>query len=336
MRSVKAPYLCLNFMGYVKRVSCAQQAGLTPLRPPTYNQQKQPETRTCVLSGRQHSGWCILLARAKQSISYRDLLYNLVVRDLKVRYKHSALGFFWSLLNPLLLMAVFTFVFTALLPSDRSKPAFHIFFLTALLPWNWCASSVAGTLSSIVGNGHLIKKVYFPREMLPVSVVASNMINYLLSLPALFFFMLAFRPESAGDPFSSGCTLMCFDAHLLWLPLLIVTQMLFLMGLGFFLSALNVFFRDTSVLVEVGLSAWFFLTPIIYDVKDVVPNFTTLMYYLNPMASIIANYRDIFYYNDPLSPDPGFMLRTLVTCLITCVLGYLFFMRVSKNFGEEI
>ena len=263
-----------------------------------------------------------MLARARQSFNYRDLLVNLVVRDLKVRYKHSVLGFFWSLLNPLLLMLVFTFVFTALLPSDQTRPAFPVFFLVALLPWNWCAASVAGTLGSIVNSGYLIKKVYFPRELLPLSVVLSNGVNFLLSLPALFFLMLVLRPN--------------FSPQLLYLPLLILTQALFLIGLGFFLSALNVYFRDTSVLVEVGLSAWFFLTPIIYDAKDVAGGFVNWMYYLNPMASIIANYRDILYYTDPSSPDPLFMLRTLLTSIIVCALGYLFFMKLSKNFGEEV
>ena len=276
-----------------------------------------------------------LLTRARQSVTYRDLLYNLIVRDLKVRYKHSALGFFWSLLNPLLLMAVFTFVFTALLPGD-TRAAFHIFFLSALLPWNWCATSVSATLNSIVGNSHLIKKVYFPREMLPVSVVLSNMINYVLSLPALLFFMIFLRPGLPTSPFAANCEFVCLNSHLLWLPVLILTQALFLMGLGFFLSALNVFFRDTSVLVEVGLSAWFFLTPIIYDAKDVAGEYSNLMYYFNPMASIIANYRDIFYFNSPLGLAPEFVLRSLVTCAIIFVLGYFFFMRFSRNFGEEL
>lgn len=243
-----------------------------------------------------------------------------MVRDLKVRYKHSALGFFWSLLNPILLMAVFTFVFTQLLPTERD--AFPIFFLSALLPWNWCATSVAGTLGSIVGNGHLIKKVYFPRELLPLSVVLANMVNFALSIPALLLFMMLLRPN--------------FNPTILYVPVLIVTQALFLTGLGFFLAALNVFFRDTSVLVEVGLSAWFFLTPIIYDAKEVAGDYVSLMYYLNPMASIIANYRDIFYYSDPASPDPLFMMRTLLSSTILFVLGYFFFMRLSRNFGEEI
>jgi ABC-type polysaccharide/polyol phosphate export permease len=158
--------------------------------------------------------------------------------------------------------------------------------------------------------------------MLPLSVVFSTGINFLLSLPALLIFMVFLRPN--------------FNPQMAYLPLLMVTQAIFLIGVGFFISALNVFFRDTSVLVEVGLSAWFFLTPIIYDAKDVAGDFVNWMYYLNPMASIIANYRDVFYYNDPASPDLMFMLRTLATCTILCVLGYLFFMRVSKHFGEEV
>ncbi len=276
-----------------------------------------------------------MLARARQSILYRDLLYNLVVRDLKVRYKHSFLGFFWSLLNPLLLMAVFTYVFTNIF-KNGDYPMFHIFFLSALLPWNWCASSVTGTLGSIVNSGYLIKKVYFPRELLPFAVVISNMINYVLSLPALFFFMFLFRVPEAGDIFSPNCHHACINEHIVWLPLLIVTQVMFLVGLGFFLAALNVFFRDTSVLVEVGLQAWFFLTPIIYSVEVLKIEYPQLLYYLNPMASIVTIYRNIFYFNDANSPDPAFMLRTFIECGIILALGYLFFMRLSRTFGEEI
>ncbi|MGH2543011.1 MAG: ABC transporter permease, partial [Ardenticatenaceae bacterium] len=111
---------------------------------------------------------------------YRDLLYNLTIRDLKVRYKHSVLGILWSLLNPLLMMLVFTFVFTVMQPS--SIPHYYVFLLAGLLPWNFFSGSVVGAASQIVANGHLIKKVYFPREVLPISLVLSNSVNFLLSL----------------------------------------------------------------------------------------------------------------------------------------------------------
>ncbi|MGA7731933.1 MAG: ABC transporter permease, partial [Chloroflexia bacterium] len=262
--------------------------------------------------------------RVRKFFSYKDLLYNLVARDLKVRYKHSFLGFFWSLLNPLLLTAVFTFVFSQILP-DQARPMFNVYFLCALLPWTWCATAVTGSLASIVGNGHLIKKVYFPREMLPVSVVISTMINCVLSIPALLFFMIFFRPEELAGPFSAACTTACINAHLLFLPVLLVSEMFFLLGLGMIVASLNVFFRDTSILVEVGLQAWFFLTPIIYDAKLIAKQYTTLLYYVNPMASIIANFRDIFYYNEASSPDPLFMLRTFITSLILFAGGYMLF-----------
>ena len=175
-----------------------------------------------------------MLARAHQTINYRDLLYNLVVRDLKVRYKHSFLGFFWSLLNPLLLIGGIH-LRIQYAPRQSSQTSLPDLFLCALLPWNWCAASVTGTLGSIVNSGYLIKKVYFPEEMLPLAVVLSNMVNFVLSMPALLIFMLFLKPE--------------FTIHILWWPALVFIQALFLTGLGFFLAALNVFFRDTSVLV---------------------------------------------------------------------------------------
>src|SRR5207248_7888415 len=138
----------------------------------------------------------------------------------------------------------------------------------------------------------------------------------------LFFLLLLFRAECLGSPLAESCSKVAVNGHLIWLPLLILTQLIFLMGLGFFLSALNIFFRDTSVLVEVGLSAWFFLTPIIYDAREVAGQLANWMYYLNPMASLVANFREVFYYNDSASPDPAFMLRNLLFCTALLVGGY--------------
>lgn len=271
------------------------------------------------------------------TLKYRDLIRNLVVRDLKVRYRGSVLGFIWSLLNPLLMMLIFWFVFSKLLAN--TTPHFPLFLLTALLPWTWCASTISGAVGSIVGNGNLINKVYFPRELLPVSMVISNCINFLLSLPtaiALIIYYLIRYPQHFGPHyFESGLVLSSpFNWNLLWIPVLILTQAIFLAGLGMFLAALNVYFRDTSMIVEVGLQAWFFLTPIFYDLSTVAQGATQYIYWLNPMASIISSWRIILY--NGASPDPIFILRTLITSAIVFVIGYLFFNRLSRSFGEEI
>lgn len=261
-----------------------------------------------------------MVAQAAELIRYRSLVFNLVSKDLKVRYKNSVLGFMWSLLNPLLMMLVFTFVFTQLIDVIGAIDNFPVFVLTGLLAWNWTATSVAAGTKAITDNAPLINKVYFPRMLLPVSVVLSHMIHYLLALPVLFAFM--------------GIYGMSFSPWLVYLPVIIMVQTIFLIALVLILSALHVYFRDTIVLVEVGLTAWFFMTPIFYRVEDVLPELVSWMYWLNPMASIIAELHTVIYYGGV--PDPLFMARTLVTALVLLVIGYVLFSRVSKHIGEHI
>ena len=261
-----------------------------------------------------------MVAQAAELIRYRSLVFNLVSKDLKVRYKNSVLGFMWSLLNPLLMMLVFTFVFTQLIGVVGTIENFPVFVLIGLLAWNWTATSVAAGTKAITDNAPLINKVYFPRMLLPVSVVLSHMIHYILALPVLFVFM--------------GIYGMSFSPWLVYLPVIIVVQTIFLIALVLILSALHVYFRDTIVLVEVGLTAWFFMTPIFYRVEDVVPDLVQWMYWLNPMASIIAELHTVLYYGSV--PDPLFMARTLVTALVLLVIGYVLFSRVSKHIGEHL
>ena len=265
--------------------------------------------------------------RVGELLRYRELVRNLVIRDLKARYKNSVLGFLWSLLNPLLMMLVFTVVFTVMLPSN--VPNYPVFVLCALLPWNWFAGSLNGGINSVVGNANLVKKVYFPREALPLSVVLAQGVNFLLALPALFAMMLVFRIP--------------FTAWLLLLPVVMLVQLVFSLGIALFVAALNVFFRDTGVIMEVLLQAWFFLTPVVYDIM-VLPESKLILghdvdvrraaFILNPMASIIANYRVILYWGSP--PAFDFLIRTVVTSLVILVVGYWFFIRVAGRFGEEI
>ncbi len=259
---------------------------------------------------------------------YRELIRNLVARDLKVRYKSSVLGVAWSWLNPLLMMIVYTVFFTVAL-RDGSIPHYPVFLLCGLLPWNFSSDSVLQATGSIIGNAHLIKKVHFPHEVLPISIVLSNLVNFLIALP--IFFVLALV---------SGASLSWWA---LLLPITILIQVAFTTGLAFLLATLNVFYRDTQHILGVIMLAWFFLTPIIYSINS-VPAETTLLgrpvqvrlwlRRLNPMASIIASYRDLLYRGAPTGLD--FLLRTAVTALIVLVVGYLVFLYYSPRFGEEV
>jgi lipopolysaccharide transport system permease protein len=217
------------------------------------------------------------------------------------------------------MMLVFTFVFTQLL--GETIPNFPVFVLIGLLAWNWTATSVSAGTTVLFDNASLISKVYFPRMLLPIAVVASNMANYVLALPIILLFMTIYRMD--------------FTAWLVYLPVIVVVQATFLTGLVLVLSSLYVYFRDTTVLVGVGLTAWFFLTPIFYRVEDVVdPTLVSWMYWLNPMASIIAELHTILYYGGV--PDPLFMARTFVTSLALLVVGIVMFNRVSRHLGEHL
>ena len=256
--------------------------------------------------------------RILELVQYRELVRNLVIRDIKLRYRNSVLGFVWCLGNPLLMMAVFTVVFTVLMHNDI--PNYPIFILCALLPWNYFNTAIMGSIDSIVGNAHLIKKVYFPREVLPLSIVLANLVNFLLALIVLFAMLFAFRVQ--------------LTAWALYLPLIIFIQTIFTLGLGLIFATLNVFYRDTKIIMEVGMMAWFFLTPVFYKIEDLVPQYARLMYWVNPMASFISWYRIVIYHG--ISMEPGFIFRTLVTSVVALVVGYLVFTRYSSVFGEEV
>lgn len=268
---------------------------------------------------------------------YRNLLRNLVVRDLKVRYKHSVLGILWSLLNPLMMMIVFTIVFTWFW-SNNSVNKFPAFLLTGLLPWNLFRDALMAGSNSIVGKGHLLKKVYFPREVLPISSVLSNTVNFVLALLMLFI-VLWFHDIPVTQ-------------HVLWLPVILVIQIILMIGFSFFFSTLNVFYRDIGMILEVGLMAGFFLTPIFYPM-DFIPKVKTvfdvtlpihrLWRWFNPMASIIDAYRTVLYggtmngvYTPPGPPALDFMFRTTLTALLVLCVGWLMFRHYSGRFGEEV
>ncbi|MBW7881117.1 MAG: ABC transporter permease [Caldilineaceae bacterium] len=273
---------------------------------------------------RRHSIWLHL----RELYKYRELIRNLVTGELKARYKNSVLGFFWSLLNPLAMMLVFTLIFGFLTPNVQIQ-RYPLYLLCGLLPWNYFSTSVLGSLYSVVGNANLVKKVYFPRAVLPIATVLSQLINFLLAFIILFAALLVFKAD--------------FSPWLWTLPILILIQTIFTLGVAFVLSTLNVFYRDTSMIMDVVMLAWFFLTPVFYAV-DMLPaeltifnvtlNPQRLLYILNPMASLINVYRDLLYWGYTTQLD--FFVRTTVTALVVFVFGYWFFHRYSARFGEEL
>jgi ABC-type polysaccharide/polyol phosphate export permease len=263
---------------------------------------------------------------------FRDLLRNLVARNLKVRYKNSVLGVLWSWLNPLFMMVVYTVVFTVMRSAGNGavpNKQFPVFVLCALLPWNFFVSAVAQSTSSILDNANLVNKVYFPREILPLSVVLANLINFLISLLILFPMLFAFRVK--------------LTPWALYLPLIALIQVCFTLGIAFVLSTAYVFYRDARAVLDVAMLAWLFVTPVFYPI-DILPASREILGWtvdirrwtriLNPMASLVATYRDVLYWGRPIGLD--FLARTAVTSLAVLLIGYWIFLRYSKVFGEEV
>jgi lipopolysaccharide transport system permease protein len=270
-------------------------------------------------------------AKVEELLDYRYLLRNLVKRDLKARYKNSVLGILWSLLNPLGMMLVFTLLFSVM-GRDGTRQ-YAIFVLVGLIPWNFFTGSLMRGTSSVVGNSSLVKKVYFPRELLPFSSILSNLVNFAIAFVVLVVFLYIF---------GLGLTV-----HALWVPAILITQIIFTLGLVLLLGGLNVFYRDVLMILEVVILAWFFLTPVFYSL-EIFGNTATLfgitfnpaqvMRWINPMASIVDGYRTVLWgtyeSTGPVSMNPAYLLRTFVTSVLILLFGYFVFNRLDHKFGE--
>ncbi len=258
-----------------------------------------------------------MINQLKEIYGFKNLIYNLVARDLKVKYKGSILGFLWSLLNPLIMLIVYTVAFKYIIKIRVEN--FPLFFLCGFLPWTFLSLSLSMAVSSIKDNANLVKKVYFPREILPLSIVLSNLVQFLLTfiilIPALILFKI-----KLGFP-------------LLFLPLIILFQLAFTLGLAFILSSLNVFFSDVRHLLEILLQIWFWLTPIIYPVNFVPERFQSL-YRLNPAVLFVESYRNSLLYNKGLSSVELISLFLVGAVFLT--FGHLVFNRYNRRFAEVI
>lgn len=275
--------------------------------------------------------------RAANIWRFRELLINLVRKELKLKYKNSALGFVWSLLNPALYLVVFYVVFQIILGAGL--PYFAIFFLAGLLPWTLFSNSLGAATTSIVGNAGLIKKVWFPREVLPLASIGAAMVHFFLQLLVLAGALLLFQ----YTPSPAYC--------LLLIPALL-TLLVFVAALSIALSAINVYMRDTQHLLELVLLAWFWSTPIVYYYTK-ISNRTGSWILLNPLTSIVISFqraiynRTAFYDSTQkkmvaILPDGSlaWYLRNLgIVVAVSIALLFLalwIFGRLEDNFAEEL
>jgi lipopolysaccharide transport system permease protein len=253
----------------------------------------------------------------KEIFKYKELISNLVVRDLKVRYKRSILGIFWALLEPLILMLLFTVVFSILLRIQIEK--YPVFVLCGILPWSFFSTSLNYSTGSIAENASLIKKIYFPREIIPLTVIFSRLVNFLVSLFFLFIFLIAFKIK--------------LTYCLAYLPLIVSVQLIFILGLSLFFSSLNTFYHDVGFILQFILFGWFYITPIFYPVT-MVPVRYLFLYLLNPMATIVHSYRNILFYGKP--PDFDYLLISLTISFFCFLIGIYVFRRTEFRFAEVL
>jgi lipopolysaccharide transport system permease protein len=254
---------------------------------------------------------------ASRLVYYRDLVRELVLRDIRVRYKRSVLGFAWTLANPLLYLVVFYFVFK--LALQINIPRFGAFAFTGLIVWNWFQSSLAQSGAAIVGNRELVRSPGFPADILPLVTVTSNLVNLLVALAVLIVYQVL-----AGTGIS---------VQILYLPLLLALQFFLILCLAYIVAGVNVVFRDLGHLVVVLLQLMFFMTPIFYD-AGMIPEEYRGLYGLNPMVHFVEAYRSV------LLDVPGINWSALTVTgavsLVVLVYGRRSFIRHSHRFAEEI
>ncbi len=260
--------------------------------------------------------------RLKELFRYKELLFNLVGKEFKAKYKGTVFGFLWSLLVPVVMVLVYWFAFGYLMKTSIED--FPVYLLSGLLPWVFFSGSLLGGVTSITSNGSLINKIYFPREILPISTVLFNMVHFLLSFTILFPALIIF-----GRPVHIGLYLL--------LPFVLVIHLMLTVGVVLIVSAWNVFFRDIQHLLEVLLLAWFFMTPIIYSYDLVAGSLQgplLVLYNANPVVGITELYHAILYG----SPFPGVaaLAKAFGIALIWLGGGYVIFTQVEPRFAEEI
>lgn len=256
----------------------------------------------------------------KQLYQYRELLKTSVKKEIRGRYKNSFLGVLWSFLNPLLQIVVYAIVFPLILKNNEKN--YVVFLCCGLIPWTFFSTAMTRTAFTMIENGNIIKKVYFPREILPMSICISEAVNFLISTIIIIAFVIV-----------GGLGL---TKYILFYPLIFIVQFLLVLAIGFIVSSITVYFRDLQHLIGVGLQLFFYATPIVYSIETITEKANGLQWVLaaNPMTYIINAYRDIFY--NQVMPDIKSLLILAIVLVVACVIGYRIFNKLQKGFAEQL
>lgn len=255
----------------------------------------------------------------KELYAYREMIISLVRRDLVGKYKKSVLGFLWTFVEPLLQLMVYTFVFTVIMPMEDIDN-FYLHLFVALIPWNFFASCINGGCAAIIHQQDMVKKIYFPREVLPIAYTTSQFVNMVFSFVVVFVVLLI-----------SGIGVN--PAALLWLVPVMLIQYMVCLGIVLFFSAVTVYLRDMQQILAVLSMALMYAAPVIYSI-DMVPEEMRDVYLLNPMASIIVSYRDILYYKT--APDGEVLGTAFMVGVVLLLIGYVAFAELKRRFVEEL
>lgn len=258
-----------------------------------------------------------MLTKIKELYEYRQLIFNLTSKDLKLKYKNSILGFLWSLLNPIMMLIVYTFAFKYIMGLRTEN--FPLFVLSGYLPWTFFQASIMGSTISIVANGNLVKKVYFPREIITISPILANFINFMITLSILFIGII-FARIPLGLP-------------VLFLIIITPLLLIFTIGLGLIVASINVIYRDIQHFTEIIFMAWFYITPVVYS-ADMIPEGLSAIIYINPVTVYIESIRCVVLYNQ--FPNLLYISLMLFNAILFLIIGEIIFSKIEYRFAEEI
>lgn len=270
-----------------------------------------------------------LFKKLKEIFQYRELLFRLVLKELKVRYKHPFLGFLWAFIVPFCMILVFMLIFSYILKIPHQGYPFFIFLVSALFPWNYLNLSISTSTMSLLDSASLVKKVYFPREIIPISIVAINLVLFIFSLALMLIFIIPFGIK--------------LHPLIFFLPGVIFMQTIFISGICLIVSSLQVKYRDIKYITEVLLIFWFYLTPIFYPLELIANLSDNLfkIYMLNPLTQLITLYRIVMINNYiKILPSQINILRliffNLAICIITLLLGLVIFKKQEPRFADLV